>query len=79
MQWVWQNIDFPNFEYDPSLFVEFEKEFHRNTGIIIGALMHLEADNVENLKIEILTQEALSTSNIEGEILKRESVQSSIR
>jgi Fic family protein len=79
MQWIWQNTDFPNFEYDTSLFVEFEKEFHRNTGIIIGNLRHLVTENVENLRIEILTQEAVSTSNIEGEILKRESVQSSIR
>jgi Fic family protein len=79
MQWIWQDKNFPNFEYDTSLFTEFEQEFHRNTGIIIGTLNHLEADNLENLRIEILTQEAVSTSNIEGEILKRESVQSSIR
>lgn len=79
MQWIWQDKNFPNFEFDASLFVAFEKEFIRNTGIIIGVLSHLEKDNIENLKIEILTQEAVSTSNIEGEILKRESVQSSIR
>jgi Fic family protein len=68
MQWIWQDKNFPNFEYDTSLFIEFEQEFHRNTGIIIGTLNHLEADNLENLRIEILTQEAVSTSNIEGEI-----------
>ena len=79
MQWIWQDKNFPNFEYDPSLFVEFEQEFYRNSGIIIGVLSHLDEGNLENLKIEVLTQEAVSTSIIEGEILKRESVQSSIR
>lgn len=79
MQWIWQDKNFPNFEYDSSLFIEFEQEFYRNSGIIIGVLSHLDRDNLEYFKIEILTQEAVSTSIIEGEILKRESVQSSIR
>jgi Fic family protein len=79
MQWIWQDKNFPQFAYDPSLFVQFEQEFHKNSGVIIGVLKHLDIDNVENLRIEILTQEAVSTSNIEGELLKRESVQSSIR
>ncbi len=79
MKWIWQDRNFPNFEYDPSLFLEFEQEFYRNSGIIIGVLSHLDTHNLEYLKIEILTQEAVSTSSIEGEILKRESVQSSIR
>ncbi len=79
MQWVWQNKDFANFNYNAASFVAFEQEFHRNSGIIIGSLNHLETNNLDYLKIEILTQEAVSTSNIEGEILERESVQSSIR
>ncbi|MGL4631412.1 MAG: Fic family protein [Leadbetterella sp.] len=79
MQWIWQDKNFPDFEFDATLFIEFEKEFYRNSGIISGTLSHLNKDNFENLKIEILTQEAVSTSSIEGEILKRESVQSSIR
>jgi len=79
MQWIWQCKGFPNFEFDASLLNTFEKEFYQNTGIIIGTLSHLDKDDLEHLKIEILTQEAVSTSNIEGEILKRVSVQSSIR
>lgn len=79
MNWIWQDNGFPNFEFDTSLFNTFEKEFYQNSGIIIGTLSHLDNDSLENLKIEILTQEAVSTSNIEGEILIRESVQSSIR
>lgn len=79
MQWIWQLKDWYNLEYNSVDLIDFENDFHRNTGIIYGITSHLESSNLENLKIEILTQEALSTSSIEGEILKRESVQSSIR
>ncbi len=79
MQWIWQLKDWSHFDYDASFLSEFEKEFYKNAGIIIGSINHLKADNVEQIRIEILTQEAVSTSSIEGEILQRESVQSSIR
>jgi Fic family protein len=79
MTWIWQQKKWPRFDYDPSLYVAFEQEFHRNAGIVIGVIRHLESSDFEQLKIEILTQEALSTSGIEGEILQRKSVQSSIR
>ena len=59
--------------------MELENEFIQNSGKIIGVISHIEPNDVENLKIEILTQEAVSSSGIEGEILQRESVQSSIR
>ena len=38
----------------------------------------MKVHDVETLKIEILTQEVVSGSSIEGELLNRESVQSSI-
>ncbi len=79
MQWIWQHKKFPDFEYTASLYSKFEQSFYQNSGIIIGSLSHLTNSSIEHLKIEILTQEAISTSNIEGEILTRESVQSSIR
>ncbi|MCP9768552.1 Fic family protein [Lacihabitans sp. LS3-19] len=79
MQWIWENKNWPNFEYDSSKLVELENEFLQNSGKIIGIISHIQPNDIENLKIEILTQEAVSSSGIEGEILQRESVQSSIR
>ncbi|MEA5401438.1 DUF4172 domain-containing protein [Arcicella sp. DC2W] len=79
MRWIWQDKNWANFEYDPSKLLIYELEFERNTGKIWGAIQHIEAEGLENLKVEILSQEAVSTSSIEGEILSRESVQSSIR
>jgi Fic family protein len=79
MKWVWQNKNWPNFEFDSSKLLELETNFIQNSGKIIGAIQHLEQGNLETLKIELLSQEAISTSNIEGEVLNRDSVQSSIR
>lgn len=79
MQWIWQHKKWPNFEYDATLFLEFDKEFYKNAGNVIGVISHLPSANAQLLQIEILTQEAISTSSIEGEILQRDSVQSSIR
>jgi Fic family protein len=79
MKWIWQQKDWPLFAYNAQKLMLFENKFHKNSGLIVGSVVHLEEKDVEQLKIELLTQEALSTSVIEGEILKRESVQSSIR
>ncbi len=79
MKWVWELKKWPHFENDAKTLVEYEKQFHINTGKIIGITSHLNLHNLEQIKIDILTQEALSTSMIEGEVLQSDSVKSSIR
>lgn len=79
MQWIWQHPHWPNFEFDYSKLYDYELEFHKNSGQFIGSIQHLESTQQEAIKIDILSQEAVSTSSIEGEILDRDSVQSSIR
>ena len=51
----------------------------RRSGEFIGACKHIGADDQETLKIELISDEAVKTSEIEGEILDRDSVQSSLR
>lgn len=41
-------------------------------------MRHLSKEDLEEFRIEIICNEALKTSEIEGEILDRESLQSSI-
>lgn len=79
MEWVWQNKNWPIFEFDSPNIADFERTFIQNSGRMMGAIQHLEENNLDILKIELLSQEAISTSSIEGEILNRDSVQSSIR
>lgn len=79
MAWVWQQNNWPDFEFDPQKLLDYELEFQHNAGKITGAIQHLEESSKDILRVEILSQEAISTSNIEGEVLNRDSVQSSIR
>ena len=79
MKWIWELSGWPNFEFDSHFIEQFERDFLQNAGKFNGAAQHLVASENDILKVEMLSQEAISTSSIEGEILDRDSVQSSIR
>ena len=77
--WNWQQPEWPDFQYDSSDLKAFEDEFLRRSGLLLGAYLHVTEDEKLTLIVDLLSDEALKTSEIEGEILNRESVQSSIR
>ncbi len=79
MPWNWQQPDWPHFSWDKALLQKAEEEFLRGGGVISGALKHLPEIDQEQLAVEAMSTEALTTSEIEGEILDRASVQSSLR
>jgi Fic family protein len=79
MTWNWQHADWPNFKYDSKALLPLEQQFLRQSGEFVGAYKHIGADDQETLKIELISDEAVKTSEIEGEILNRASVQSSLR
>ena len=51
----------------------------RGTGVLVGAAKHLNGEAREQMLVDAMSIEALTTSEIEGEILNRASVQSSIQ
>lgn len=79
MAWNWKQPDWPNFTYDPSAIEAFERRFLLASGEVIGAVRHITDDERDLLRIELLSDEAVKTSEIEGEVLDRLSVQSSLR
>lgn len=79
MKWNWQHSEWPAFRYDAGALRSLEAEFLQSSGFLIGSVRHLEPSEREQLTIELLSEEALKTSEIEGERLNRESVQSSVR
>src|SRR5450755_2001657 len=79
MGWNWEKPDWPNFTYDSAALEPLEKRFLLQSGQFIGAFKHIGADDQDTLKIELISDEAVKTSEIEGEILNRDSVQSSLR
>jgi Fic family protein len=58
---------------------EKETKFLLHSGLLLGALLHMHDDDKSALTVDLISNEALKTSEIEGEYLNRESVQSSIR
>lgn len=79
MKWNWQQDTWPNFTYDKTQLESFEVQFLKAEGMLLGAFKHLNNDDKNHLTIDIISNEALKTSEIEGEYLNRESVQISIR
>lgn len=79
MTWNWQLKDWPNFTWDKKALVRAESLFLENAGILIGTTNQLNDDLQKELRVALLSSDALDTSEIEGEILDRESVQSSIK
>ena len=79
MRWNWQYPDWPNFTYDAAALAPLEERFRQSSGEVIGAVRHFTEDDRSQLRIELLSDEAVKTSEIEGEVLDRASVQSSLR
>jgi Fic family protein len=79
MTWSWQDPDWPSFRYQPSALAGREGAFLRGSGVVVGTTRHLPDDERLQLVVELIGTEALKTSEIEGEVLDRDSVQSSLR
>lgn len=79
MQWNWQLPDWPHFKWKADELVQLESRFLHESGIVAGILKHLRGDEKPEIIVEIVSTEAVETSGIEGEILNRVSVQSSLR
>ncbi|MDE0836019.1 MAG: Fic family protein [Akkermansiaceae bacterium] len=79
MKWCWQLPDWPDFSYNASRFGSFEERFLLRAGEMRGAVRHLDPEEGDGIRIEIIREEALLSSRIEGEFLDRESIQSSLR
>ena len=79
MTWNWTLPGWPNFRYDASALDALERRFLLSSGEILGAVRHVSGEERDQLRIELLSEEAMRTSAIEGEVLDRLSVQSSLR
>jgi len=79
MPWNWQLPDWPKFSWNAARLRKAEEQFLLGAGSLHGTVKYLPATDRDQLTVEVLSTEALTTSEIEGEILDRASVQSSIR
>src|ERR1039458_6879326 len=79
MRWNWQQPDWPNFSWNKSRIAQAEQQFLCRSGTFMGAVKHLDSEERSQITIEAISTEAVTTAEIEGEVLDRASVQSSIR
>jgi Fic family protein len=79
MTWNWQLPEWPEFKYDPERVASHEARFLHGSGLLLGAFGTFNEEERDLLRINLLGEEAWETSDIEGEFLNRESLQSSLR
>ena len=79
MTWNWQLPDWANFTWKQARLASAEQQFLVGGGMFVGTIRHLGEDERNQLTVEAMSTEAVTTSEIEGEILDRASVQSSIQ
>ena len=79
MPWNWELSDWPHFRFDPEGISQLERNFFLGAGGAFAYLKGLESEEYKRFIVEILSQEGVESSRIEGEILDRESLQSSIQ
>ncbi|WP_417840157.1 Fic family protein [Tritonibacter scottomollicae] len=79
MAWNWQTLGWPEFRYDEAALASLEQRFLVSSGEVLGTVHHVTPSERDQLRIDLLSDEAMKTSAIEGEMLDRRSVQSSLR
>ncbi|HYF97482.1 MAG TPA: Fic family protein [Coxiellaceae bacterium] len=75
----WQKSDWPHFQYELSDIHESLLAIAEKTGLIKGKLSHLSKDLQTEAMIDFMVEEAVKTSEIEGEYISRPDVRSSIK
>jgi len=79
MKWNWEQSDWPHFTWNKDRLALAEQHFLVGGGVLLGTVKHLGEEERNQLTVEAMSTEAMTTSEIEGEILDRASVQSSIQ
>jgi len=78
-RWIWQQQDYPHFKYDSNKLESLLEKVAQEQGYLIAMSKVMSDENVVQTQYEALFHEAIATSAIEGEILNRDSVKSSIQ
>jgi len=78
MIWNWQQQNWPQFSYDCLALKSLDEQFLIESSKLLGASAIIQDDESQQFHIELMGEEALKSSRIEGETLDRESVISSL-
>ncbi|MBN8519981.1 MAG: Fic family protein [Candidatus Accumulibacter sp.] len=77
-RFIWQQGDWPNWRFDHQRLAQPLAEVHQSQGRLLGRLHELGVGLREQATLQVLTEDVLKTSEIEGEKLNADSVRSSL-
>ncbi|MBK9441874.1 MAG: Fic family protein [Comamonadaceae bacterium] len=77
-RYIWQLPDWPSLSYDATALAASLAEVHRAQGQLMGRMAELGMAQRDQATLQVLTQEVITTSQIEGERLSLDVVRSSI-
>ena len=78
-KWIWQDKSYPNFEYDAKKLDILIEAISRKQGELMVLRKMISFETLQESQLNALENEIISSSAIEGEILDRDSVKSSIK
>ncbi|MFT7033140.1 MAG: Fic family protein [Cyclobacteriaceae bacterium] len=79
MNYNWQQVNWPNFQYSISSIEDIEAKFFQRSGRTTGLIEGLTEKNQNKTLVDIMVIEAMKSFEIEGEYLSRKDVMSSIK
>ncbi len=77
-RYIWEAADWPNWRYDLAALAVPLSEASRSQGMLLGRMADVGAALRDQASLLALTEDAIKTSEIEGEVLNVASVRSSI-
>ncbi len=77
-KWIWEHSNYRSFPYDLKALLPYLNQLTLNLGQVKALINLLNTKDKEQVKLDLITSEIVSTSAIEGEYLSRESVRSSL-
>ncbi len=76
--YVWQRPDWPAWRYDTARLLPALTRVHQGVGQLLGRLREQPHEPLVQAQMHALTQDVMKTSEIEGELLRLDSVRSSL-
>jgi len=76
--YIWQQTDWPTWSYDATTLSILLANAHQAQGRLLGKMQSLGFGVQQQTSLQVLTDDVLKTSEIEGEFLRPELVRSSV-
>ena len=77
-KYIWQSPQFPNFTYDKNLIIPLLSSIRLKQGVLLGKMQSIGFENSQKAKLNVLTEDVIKSSEIEGLKLNVGQVRSSI-